>query len=183
MSNQKVKTSQSHPLRIDVIELDSGGMIGMTFCPGKKQKNALSGEWDRDLDTDLQVIVDWGATAIISLIEEHEFVELDVTELPMKIKKAGIEWHHLPIKDRGIPTESFEEEWNSFGKRVHDILHSGEKIVIHCMGGLGRTGLVAARLLVELGETTDNSINRVRLARRGAIETLEQLEYVSGFIR
>ena len=60
MSNQIVKTSQSHPLRIDEINLESGGIIGMTFCPGKKQKNAYAGEWDRDLDTDLQVIVYWG---------------------------------------------------------------------------------------------------------------------------
>ena len=124
-----------------------------------------------------------GAKAIISLIEEHEFIELGVTELPVKTKKAGIEWHHLPIKDASIPTEFFEKEWSSTGERVHDILNSGENIIVFCKGGLGRTGLVAARLLVELGETTENSINRVRLARNGAIETLEQLEYVGGFIR
>ena len=81
MNKSNVKTSQSHPLRIDTIPLESGGRIGLTFCPGKKQKYALSGEWCRDLDSDLQVISDFGAKAFVSLLEEHEFKELDVRKL------------------------------------------------------------------------------------------------------
>jgi len=137
----------------------------------------------RDLDSDLQVIVDCGAKAIISLIEDHEFIELDVTELPIKTMKAGIEWHHLPIKDSSIPTEIFEKKWSSSGNKMHDILNAGENIVVHCKGGLGRTGLVAARLLIELGETAENSINKVRSTRSGAIETVEQFKYVREFIK
>ena len=54
----------------------------------------------------------------------------------------------------------------------------GESVVVHCRGGLGRTGLVAARLLVELGESPVSALVRVRAARPGAVETVEQEKYV-----
>jgi ADP-ribosyl-[dinitrogen reductase] hydrolase len=46
------------------------------------------------------------------------------------------------------------------------------------MGGLGRSGMIAARLLVELGEEPRAAIQRVRAVRRGAIETAAQEAYV-----
>lgn len=58
------KTSQTHPLRIDSVAVPgTAGVIGMTLCPGKVQRFALTGSWARDLDTDLQAIQAWGATA------------------------------------------------------------------------------------------------------------------------
>ncbi len=70
-----VKTSISHPLRIDEVKAPSGvGIIGMTLCPGKKIVSAISGVWDRDLAIDLQAIQAWGAQALVNLMEEHEYV-------------------------------------------------------------------------------------------------------------
>jgi len=48
------KTSATHPLRINwVISSNVPGKIGMSFCPGKRVKNALSGgDWNRDIDLD-----------------------------------------------------------------------------------------------------------------------------------
>ena len=52
-----VKTSISHPLRIDEVKVPNGaGIIGMTLCPGKKINSAQSGPWNRDLDMDLKAI-------------------------------------------------------------------------------------------------------------------------------
>jgi ADP-ribosyl-[dinitrogen reductase] hydrolase len=48
--NKDIKTSTSHPLRIDEINIPGcRGRIGMTFCPGKKQLNAACGIWDHSL--------------------------------------------------------------------------------------------------------------------------------------
>jgi len=176
-----VKTSQSHPLRIDAIELNSGGMIGMTLCPGKKQKYAYSGSWNRDLDTDLKVIRDWGAKALVCLIEEQEFTELGVIDLPEKTKSSGIAWHHLPIQDGSVPDSSFEEEWENVREHIHEIIYAGDKVVLHCKGGLGRTGLVAAMILVETRMDTDEAIRTVRFARQGAIETAQQVFYIKNY--
>ena len=53
-------------------------------------------------------------------------------------------------------------------------------MLVHCKGGLGRAGTVAARLLVELGASPDDAIRRVRDARsRHAIETASQEAHVA----
>ena len=47
-----------------------------------------------------------------------------------------------------------------------------------CRSGLGRTGTIATRLLVGFGITPREAIAKVRQARLGAIQTLEQEKYV-----
>jgi ADP-ribosyl-[dinitrogen reductase] hydrolase len=55
---------------------------------------------------------------------------------------------------------------------------TGGSILIFCRGRLGRTGTIAARLLVELGMDAERAIDAVRSVRPGAIETREQALYV-----
>lgn len=174
-----IRTSQTHPLIINAVSISSGeGLIGITFCPGKKQKDAMTGIWERDLETDLKYIIDWGASALVTLIEQHEIESLGVTGLLDMAESLGLEWHHLSIRDRDIPTASFEEQWVSVSPHLRQLLNEGKKIVVHCKGGLGRAGTIAARLLVELGEDPDVAIKQVRDVRPGAIETSEQEDYV-----
>lgn len=172
------KTSQTHPLRIDAVSVGSfGGQMGMTLCPGKKVDSAISGAWERDLDADLAVIAGWGAGLILSLIEPHEFAQLGVPEFARRIP-AGVAHLVLPIVDGGVPSGTWERAWMKEGPRLRDRLALGGRILIHCRGGLGRTGLVAARLLVECGEEPAAAMGRVRAARPDAIENRRQKDYV-----
>ena len=174
-----VRTSETHPLQINAVSIPEGeGKIGITFCPGKKQKNAMTGAWCRDLETDLASIIEWGATVLVTLIETHELEVLGVSNLPELAQSLGLEWHHFPIKDYGVPTQTFEEHWNKVSPHLRQLLNEGKKIVVHCKGGLGRAGMMAARLLVELGEDPDVAIKQVRDVRPHAIETPEQEAYV-----
>jgi ADP-ribosyl-[dinitrogen reductase] hydrolase len=60
------KTSRSHPLRVDNLPIEGlSGVIGLTFCPGKKQRGALSGDWERDLAADLETIKSSLAKALV----------------------------------------------------------------------------------------------------------------------
>ena len=173
------RTSESHPLRIDFVRpLSAPGKIGMTLCPGKHQHNGLSGRWRRDLAPDIKSIIDTGATALVTLVERHELDYLGVSDLGQRCQESGLEWLHLPIEDQCAPDESFELLWAQVGVKLHSSLRSGDVFVLHCMGGLGRTGTVAARLLVELVESPESAIERVRDARRGAIETRVQEDYI-----
>lgn len=179
-----IKTSQSHPLRIDAVQ-PSGvtGLVGMTFCPGKKQRDAMfGGHWDRDLEADLDVITSWGATALLCLIEDCELAELQVEQLEQEAQ-SRLAYYHLPIVDGDIPDAAGELAWQQIGANLRQRLQAGERIVIHCKGGLGRTGLMAACLLIDLGEDPDNAIRRVRAARPGAIETAKQESYLRGLLR
>ena len=175
-----MKTSQDYPLQIDSVSVpDSTGRIGMTFCPGKKQRGAMTGDWHRDLTLDLDAIQAWGATVIVNLIEDHEMVELGVHDTAQHLP-AGIDYIRLPIPDFGVPSPAWHAQWQVESPLLLDRLRAGESILLHCKGGLGRTGMIAARILVELGLTPEESIVAVRQARSGTIETREQEVYVRG---
>ncbi len=175
------KTSTSHPLRIDCVAVPGvGGRIGLTFCPGKKQSDAQSGVWDRSLDDDLKVIKAFDAVALVTLMPDTELQSLRVPphQIRDKASELSIEWYQLPIPDAGVPDQSFEDLWADAGLRLRALLKVGHNIVIHCKGGLGRTGTVAARLLVEFGVDPRKAIQSVRKARAGAIENNLQEQYV-----
>lgn len=172
------KTSQSHPLLINHLDVPgTTGAIGLTFCPGKVQKSALSGDWARDLDTDLEAIADWGATALVTLMEPHELKTYQVPDLAHRIPD-GMTHFMLPITDGGVPDAAWEQQWAKAGEDLRHRLQKGQRVVIHCRGGLGRTGTVAARLLVEFGMAPDQAIAVVRKVRPGAIENKIQEAYV-----
>lgn len=174
------RTSASHPLRVDEVPAPgTTGRIGMTFCPGKVQPHGQTGAWDRDLEADLQAIVATGATTLVSVIEPHELERLRVPTLPERAVAVGLAWWGLPVPDGDVLRGATEARYrDEVGPDLIRRLRAGELVVVHCMGGLGRTGLVSARLLVELGLAPDEAIRRVRAARSGAIETRAQEDFV-----
>ena len=178
-AHPRVRTSLSHPLRIDEIEAgDAGGRVGITFCPGKRGHSLWGRPWERDLAVDLDAIALWRPQAMVTLIEEHEFSLLGVEALGSQVRARGIDWHHLPIVDVRPPDARFEAGWLASGPALCRALRDGGKVLVHCRGGLGRAGTVAARLLVDLGVAPHEAVRTVRAARPGAIETADQLRYV-----
>lgn len=175
----RARTSRSHPLQIPFVTAGEGkGRIGISFCPGKWQPNAMTGAWARELDVDLETIAAWGAKAVVTLVETHELIALRVEGLGTSVAAYGMRWFHLPIRDVSAPGSSFEEAWAAAGSQLRDILIDGGDVFVHCKGGLGRAGTVAARLLVELGVAPKQAVANVRAARPGAIQTTEQEAYV-----
>lgn len=161
-------------LRISAADGDASGALGITYCPGKNDPMAGDGLWSRDLATDLGSIRTWGGQALVTLLEEHEFDLLRVPRLGDMAEAAGLDWYHLPIPDMAAPGWRFELRWAYAGVRLRRLLRRGGRVVIHCRVGLGRSGTIAARLLVELGATPQEAISRVRKARPGAIQTSDQ---------
>lgn len=171
-------TSQSHPLQIAAVQAAPGfGLIGITFCPGKKQPNAASGAWDRDLGIDLDAVREWGAAAIVTLVENHELATLKVSDIGNATRQRHMTWHHLPIQDVSTPTADFEAAWANIGEGLRARLRDGFNVLVHCKGGLGRAGTIAARLMIELGVAPSEAEKVVKAARPNAIETDEQLTY------
>lgn len=173
-----IQMNISHALPIDVVPLPAtGAEIGFSFCPGMKMPGML-GMWDRDLDADLDVIARWGAAAVVSLIEDEEMRRLSVTALPEAARRRDLEWYHLPIPDRQAPGVLFEDRWREAGPLLRAHLVTRRKVFVHCRGGLGRSGTVVARLLIDLGETPATALARVRRAQPSAVESVEQERYV-----
>jgi ADP-ribosyl-[dinitrogen reductase] hydrolase len=176
-----MRNSISHPLQIAAVSPGSEyGRVGLTLCPGKYDPHGMSGAWDRDLDRDLDLIRAWGATAVVTLLEPSELTLLRVERLGDEVERRDMKWFHLPIVDVSIPDERFEQEWDIAGQELRSRLCRGLDVLVHCGGGLGRAGTIAARLLVELGMRPAKAIARVRAARPGAIETIDQEKFVLG---
>jgi ADP-ribosyl-[dinitrogen reductase] hydrolase len=154
------------------------GRIGISFCPGKWQAAAMTGVWARDLDVDLDAVAAWGAMAVVTLVEAHELVALRVENMGAAVAARGMRWFHLPIPDVTAPGPAFEDAWAGAGPVLQSMLCNGRDVFVHCKGGLGRAGTVAARLLVELGVEPEQAIADVRAARPGAIQVSEQEAYV-----
>ena len=174
------RTSATDPLRIDEVAAPAGGggRIGMTFCPGKRQRGAAMGDWERDLAADLARVAEWDAAAIATLMEPHELERYGVAGLGEAVEARGWSGTTCPS-----PT------WAS---RIACSRRGGSTPAI----GSGRTSSPVARccstaaagsagqapslpgLLVELGTAPGHAVAEVRRARPGAIETAAQEAYV-----
>lgn len=170
-------------LRIDALAVpQSRGLLGLTLCPGKHQTGALSrASWQRNLDEDLKVIQAWGAGAVITLNESAELADLKVPHIGDKVLSLGMAWIHMPIKDQYAPDNRFMATWPELSETIHGWLDMGERILIHCKGGLGRTGTVAAMLLIERGINWKEAMHLVRQSRPGSIETSIQEAFLETF--
>lgn len=93
-------------------------------------------------------------------------------------KENEINTIHYPIRDFSIPENL--KSFHKFIKKVDRTLKN-ENVLIHCASGKGRTGTVAAGLAVYKGHSAKNAIDLIRRARKGAIETREQEEFVRDY--
>lgn len=175
------RTSETHPLIIDTLPFH-GGALGLTFCPGKKQAHAMTGAWNRDVDLDLKTVEAWGATTIISLLEPFEYDELQAPELRGEFAKR-FRWLDLPIRDQHAPDKAWLARWATLRDDIQQELEKGGRIMIHCKGGFGRTGTVAAMILMEGGVGREEAVRLARQTREGAIETRRQEQFLSDYAR
>jgi len=179
-----MRTSESHPLRIDEVSIPGViGRIGLTFCPGKKGESFTGTDWDRSMEADLEVIRLWGAHRVLTLIEDFEFDLLGVRGLGELVAGKGMNWHHLPIVDGYPPDQRFLEAWPSVVNTLVEDLSAGKNLLVHCRGGLGRAGTVGSLLLAEFGWSSTAAVDHIRRARPGTVETREQELFIEGYVR
>ncbi len=177
----QIRSSSTHPLQIAELATASGGMVGVTFCPGKCGPSLFGHTWKRDLDLDIDVIEAWGAKIVLTLVEAFELADLKVAQLGERVQSRGMRWLHLPIVDVDVPDARFEKQWNEELPELIRTLDEGGRVLVHCKGGLGRAGMAAAFLLIESGERPEAAIRRVRKVRPGAIQTAAQERYVLSY--
>ena len=175
-----VRTSLSHPIGFGKLPV-LNGHLALTFCPGKKGPSVYGADWDRDLDIDLAALRAAGATMLVTAMETKEFALLQVTDLPARVAAHGMAWAQLPIVDVSVPARAFDAVWPAVRAQMLQRLQAGELVVLHCRGGLGRTGTVAALLLIETGTEAREAVRQVRAVRPWAIETQEQEAFVLGY--
>jgi hypothetical protein len=167
------------------LELPNGGRLGLGCCPGHRLKPFPLAvvRAPGSLKDDLKLISAWKPHAVLSLMEEPElaYAGAPVTVLAEELRAHGVEWRHLPICDLGAPDERFEAVWVDLWPRLDLLLQQRGRVFIHCYAGLGRTGTVAALILMQYGFSARDAMRQVRTARPGSVQSLEQEHYLSKF--
>ena len=161
-----MRNSTTHPLYVSWVELEGDeGALGLTLCPGKYQPVASTGSWDRQLDIDVQALVDMGVSHLVSLITKEDMQMLRVTDLPGEVAHHGLAWDHLPLPDTTAPTQSWMEQATPVLNDIIASIPEGAKVVVHCMGGLSRAGTFASLYLWMRGMDMRDAIKTVREVR------------------
>lgn len=143
------------------------GILGIAPMPGK------GGYWEKDL----QHLADWKPALVVSMTTVSEQVSHGLTDMGAEIQDKGTRWIHLPVEDMGVPEPAHIEEWHVASKTALAALQGAGRVLIHCFGGCGRSGMAALRLMVEAGEDADAALERLRAVRPCAVETEEQMKW------
>ncbi|KAB7610366.1 hypothetical protein F9L33_13775 [Amylibacter sp. SFDW26] len=122
---------------------------------------------------DFDQIADWQPSVVVTHTQELEFPEIEPS-LPMHFLKAEYDWLHLPIVDFGAPDIS---DWGDNLNNLKATLNAGGRILAHCKGGQGRSGMLLLKLLVSQGEAPETALARIRAVRPHAVETKEQYNW------
>lgn len=179
----KIKSyiQKSKVLRIDYLKPlsekqgDLVKQIGLTILPGRKDRN-------RVLFDDVQTIQKEGISHVLSLITEQEYIQYGVSDLKSELPKQGIEQKQVSILDQRVPSHSQMLEIVSW---IDLLLTQNKKVLIHCVGGLGRSGTVACAYLIwKFGMDAETAIQKVRESRsERAVESHEQIRFLETWER
>jgi protein-tyrosine phosphatase len=121
-----------------------------------------------------------GTDTVLSLLTSEEEQDLDLRREAQEAKAKGIRFGSLPIPDRQVPNS--ESEVSDVLDRLDADLAAGNNVVIHCRQGIGRTGLVAACLLVSKGLTSEAAVESLSAARGNPVpETAEQRRWIDRY--
>ncbi len=164
---------RSGQLRVDWLESGPGpGKVGLTLLPGRR-------DLGRNLERDLAVLQDEQVARVVCLVPSDELESYGAGDLLQQYAARGLRVHHSPMMDQGL---SSLEEMRATVRFIHEGVVAGENVVVHCVGGLGRSGMTAACWLVAEGLPAAAAIAEVRRTRSPrAVETDEQAEFVASY--
>ncbi len=156
-----------HPF--DILTLDNGAQLILTPCPGTK---------DASLSDSLKSLKEAGAQVVVTMMPTTELVENQADALPSLCAELGMDWYHLPVEDGCAPETPFVQAFALQKAILLDLIESGATIVIHCHGGSGRTGLMAAILMLELGYAPAQIKAQIQHLRPKALTSPVQVSYL-----
>jgi len=120
-----------------------------------------------------------GITAVVSLLPEEEAKALGVAKAAQTCDKLGLIYLSYPVKDFGLPQKA---SFAHLVQKVNVLLGTGDHVAVHCKAGIGRSGMLAACVLVSTGETPEQALKIVSDARGQAVpDTREQGDFVADF--
>jgi protein-tyrosine phosphatase len=117
----------------------------------------------------LQAMRSQGIATIVLLAEADECLAMTGRDLPTLYRQERFQVLHLPIPDGGVPRR---DQLEQLVTSIIQHAQAGHHVAIHCYAGIGRTGLVAAAVVMRLlGVPGETAIAWVRRYIPHAVET------------
>ncbi len=124
-----------------------------------------------------QHLAEKGIQRLVSLLQPAEARSLGLADEARLCQSAGLEFVQFPIPDHHVPDDM--AAFSHMVKHCHQALKAGTNLGIHCFAGIGRTGLLAAAILLREGLGVDMAL--IKLARARGLkmpETLSQIQWL-----
>ncbi len=103
-----------------------------------------------------------GIGTVVSLLESHEISDLELFEEAALCRANGMSFLEFSIPDRGVPDSGVR-----FDALVAELATSGSgggAVAVHCRAGIGRSSLVAACVLIEMGFRAGDALGMLEAA-------------------
>ena len=145
--------------------------------PGKLAISARTrgGDW---LEDEMRGWRRNGIDTVVSLLTPAEMEDLALQHEARHSNEHGLRFLSLPIEDRSVPRS--EAEVFQLLEQLERELAQGRNVVIHCRQGVGRSGLIAASLLIARGVSPTEAMQRISAARGVSVpETAEQHAWIT----
>ena len=134
----------------------------------------VSGEW---IEEEFSQISNYGIKKIVSLLEIAEERTVGLSDEKTLSEKNNMSFVSFPIPDRGLPSSI--EKYSNFIKETYTDISNGVNTVVHCRAGIGRTGIVAASILLHTGIEPAAAFKLISEKRGVTVpDTDEQIEWV-----
>lgn len=133
------------------------------------------GEW---IEEEFAGIAAFGIDRVVSLLEPDEAEEMGLGEEKSLCEANRMEFLPYPLRDRGVP--SSVAEFSQFTRRLYETIRGGAATVVHCRAGIGRTGMVAAGVLLRCGFEPEEAFAHIAKARGVSVpDTDQQRQWVA----
>ncbi len=142
----------------------AGGDLAITPMPGRT----------RHYYTDWLRLMAWRPDLVLTMTTQAELDRKGSGSLGADLANEGIGWLHLPVPDYGVPDDL---NWPQVRDQALGVLGEGGRVLVHCFGGCGRSGMMVLRLMIAAGEAPDAALARLRAVRPCAVETDEQMRW------
>ena len=146
-----------------VIPTPRGGHLAMTGFPGLLTHVDGSAYLDpHQMAETLEGLRATGARQLLILIEEAELPEGAFPLISKVSQPLGLRLSFAAIQDFNVPCDAFLTQWPERRAGFEQALDAGETVALSCQYGAGRSGLIAAWLLMGAGLPAGDAIALVR---------------------
>jgi len=149
------------------IEVPTPGRLAIAVRP-------RGGDW---LEDEARAWKNAGISAVVSLLTPDEVAHFHLETEADSCERSGIRFLPFPIADRDVPAS--RAQFQRLIEQLAGAVLKGEKVLIHCRQGIGRSTLIAAGVLRRLGIGLDDALDRIQLSRGLPVpETVDQRKWL-----